>query len=136
MYVGDNHDSSLVVVIHQHNPWDGQYDEDKVVLGCDSIEEAIGLYKSQYDRPGFYREGQHTAMPIGAFWRWINEERNMGKRVKMARRAASTSVLTPEEQREREEATKRSKGLNPFIYVPFGKPENGFEVGLYVPGKA
>lgn len=88
VYVGDNHDSSLVVVIHQHNPWDGKYDEDKVVLGCDSIEEAIGLYKSQYDRPGFYREGEHTAMPIGAFWRWVMEEKNKGKKVKVARVAA------------------------------------------------
>ena len=67
VYVGDNHDSSIVVVIHQHNPWDGKYDEDKVVLGCESVEEALGLYKKQYDRPGFYREGEHTAMPIGAF---------------------------------------------------------------------
>ena len=83
VYVGENHDASLVVVIHQHNPWDGQYDEDKVVLGCDSIEEAIGLYKKQYDRPGFFKDKEFTAMPIGAFWRWVNEERNKGKRVKM-----------------------------------------------------
>jgi len=81
VYVGDNHDSSLVVVIHQHNPWDGKYDEDKVVIGCESVEEAIGLYKKQYDRPGFYREGEHTAMPIGAFWRWVHEVKNKGKRV-------------------------------------------------------
>lgn len=82
VYVGDNHDSSLVVVIHQHNPWDGQYDEDKVVLGCESVEEAIGLYKKQYDRPGFFKEKEYTAMPIGAFWRWVQDERNHGKRVK------------------------------------------------------
>jgi len=88
VYVGDNHDSSLVVVIHQHNPWDGQYDEDKVVLGCESVEEAIGLYKKQYDRPGFYKDGEYTAMPIGAFWRWVNEERNKGKKVKVAKKAS------------------------------------------------
>lgn len=241
VYVGDNHDSSLVVVIHQHNPWDGQYDEDKVILGCESVEEAIGLYKKQYDRPGFYREGEHTAMPIGAFWRWVNEERNKGKKVKIAHRTAGTAptwksvprldgavvkgaewvkwvritstgqmgetvarrmpngwnvqylrsgqkydpkapvkgrpkkdadiiklfqeqggsaphimgeaaaiapppapapvapkapVLTVQEQREREEATKRSKGQNPFLYNPWGKPENGWQVGFYVPGKS
>jgi len=84
VYVGDNHDSSLVVVIHQHNPWDGQYDEDKVVLGCESVEEAIGLYKKQYDRPGFFKEKEYTAMPIGAFWRWVQDERNQGKKVKVA----------------------------------------------------
>jgi len=84
VYVGDNHDSSLVVVIHQHNPWDGKYDEDKVVIGCESVEEAIGLYKKQYDRPGFYKDKEHTAMPIGAFWRWVNDVRNKGKKVTAA----------------------------------------------------
>lgn len=83
VYVGDNHDSPLVVVIHQHNPWDGTYDEDKVVLGCESLEEAIGLYKKQYDRPGFYKPGEHTLMPMGAFWRWVHEEKNRGKRLKL-----------------------------------------------------
>lgn len=86
VYVGDNHDSSLVVVIHQHDPEAGTYDEDKVILGCESIEEAIGLYKKQYNRPGFYQEGEHTAMPIGAFWRWVKDERNKGKKVKVAQR--------------------------------------------------
>ena len=95
VYVGDNHDSSLVVVIHQHNPWDGQFDEDKVVLGCESVEEAIGLYKKQYDRPGFFKDKEYTAMPIGAFWRWVNEEKNKGKRVKMARTAAPKWVSAP-----------------------------------------
>ena len=95
VYVGDNHDSSLVVVIHQHNPWDGAYDEDKVVLGCESVEEAIGLYKKQYDRPGFFKEKEFTVMPIGAFWRWVNDERNQGKRVKMARKAGFQMSDTP-----------------------------------------
>lgn len=84
VYVGDNHDSSIVVVIHQHNPWDGAYDEDKVVIGCESVEESIGLYKKQYDRPGFFLKDEYTAMPIGAFWRWVKDTRNKGKRVKAA----------------------------------------------------
>ena len=84
VYVGDNHDSSIVVVVHQYNPWDGKYDEDKVILGCESVEEAIGLYKKQYDRPGFYRDGEYTAMPIGAFWRWVKDTRNKGVRVRVA----------------------------------------------------
>lgn len=92
VYVGDNHDSSIVVVVHQHNPWDGKYDEDKVVLGCESVEEAIGLYKKQYDRPGFYREGEHTAMPIGAFWRWVNDKNNKGKRVNTASKFTMSNV--------------------------------------------
>lgn len=93
VYVGDNADSSLVVVIHQHNPWDGKYDEDKVMLGFDSVEEAIGAYKKQYDRPGFFRPGPEgsTVMPIGSFWRWVHDEKKQGTRVKLAKRASSST---------------------------------------------
>jgi len=84
VYVGDNHDSSLAVVVHQQDPDSGKFDEDKVMLGFDSVEEAIGAYKKQYDQPGFYVEGEHLEMPIGQFWRWVNEDRNKGKKVKDA----------------------------------------------------
>ena len=84
VYVGPNHDSSLVVVIHQNDPESGAYDEDKVMIGFDSEEEAIGAYKKQYDRPGFY--GEHTSMPIGAFWRWVNgESAKSGRKVTMSK---------------------------------------------------
>ena len=83
-YVGDNHDSSLVVVIHQHDPDTGKFDEDKVMLGFDSVEEAIGAYKKQYDQPGFYKEDDYLEMPIGQFWRWVHEDENRGKKVKDA----------------------------------------------------
>tara|TARA_B100000745_G_scaffold300398_1_gene254222 strand:+ start:5270 stop:6247 length:978 start_codon:yes stop_codon:yes gene_type:complete len=81
VYVGVNHDSSLVVVIHQHVPDTGAYDEDKIMLGYDSVEEAVGAYKKHYHKPGFYVDGQYTAMPIGSFWRWCKDSRNKGKRV-------------------------------------------------------
>lgn len=84
VYVGPNHDSSLVVVVHQCLPDTGKYDEDKVMLGFNSVEEAIGAYKNQYDKPGFYREGNHTAMPIGRFWRWVHNRKKHGKKIASA----------------------------------------------------
>jgi len=81
VYVGPNHDASLVVVIHQADPETGEYDEDKVMLGFDSVEEAIGAYKKQYSKPGFYRDGEHTEMPIGQFWRWVQDRDNMGEKI-------------------------------------------------------
>lgn len=89
VYVGPNHDSGIVVVIHQTEPSTGEYDEDKVMLGFDSVEEAIGAYKSQYNKPGFYREGNHLAMPIGRFWRWVHDRKNRGKKVASANAASS-----------------------------------------------
>jgi len=82
VYVGENHDSSVVVVVHQQDPSTGKFDEDKVLLGFDSPEEAIGLYKKQYDKPGFFKEGEFLTMPIGQFWRWVNDRKNKGKKVK------------------------------------------------------
>ncbi len=81
VYVGPNHDSSLVVVVRQHKPDTGAFDEDKVMVGFDSVEEAVGAYKKQYDRPGFYKDGDHIAMPIGKFWRWVHDRDNHGKKV-------------------------------------------------------
>lgn len=98
VYVGDNHDSSIVVVVYQHNPWDGKYDEDKVMVGFDSVEEAIGAYKKQYDKPGYYKEGEHLAMPIGQFWRWVKDTRKKGKKVTGAvrlQRGQSYQVTKP-----------------------------------------
>jgi hypothetical protein len=81
VYVGPNHDSSLVVVVRQLKPDTGAFDEDKVMLGYDSVEEAIGAYKKQYDKPGFYKDGGHKVMPIGEFWRWVHDRENYGKKV-------------------------------------------------------
>lgn len=83
VYVGPNHDSSLVVVIHQHNPFKrgNPYDEDKVMLGFDSPEEAVQAYLKQYDQPGFYVPGDYTELPIGAFWRWVHDESRQGRKL-------------------------------------------------------
>ena len=84
VYVGPNHDSSTVVVVHQNDPATGKYDEDKVMLGYDSPEEALGCYLKQYDRPGFL--GEHTVMPIGAFWRWATGSKaKLGRRVELSK---------------------------------------------------
>lgn len=95
VYVGPNHDSSLVVVVRQHRPDTGAYDEDKVMLGFDSVEEAIGAYKKQYDKPGFYVDGDYLAMPIGRFWRWVHDSRKHGKKVANMKTAAVPDVLRP-----------------------------------------
>lgn len=59
-YVGPNPESTHVFIIHQNNPATGAYDEDKVMLGFDSAEEAKALYLKQYDRPGFFGSMEET----------------------------------------------------------------------------
>ncbi len=59
-YVGPNPDSTKVFIIHQNDPVKGTYDEDKVMLGFDTAEEAKALYLKQYDRPGFFGSMDET----------------------------------------------------------------------------
>lgn len=59
-YVGPNPESTHVFIIHQNNPATGAYDEDKIMLGFDSSEEAKALYLKQYDRPGFFGSMEET----------------------------------------------------------------------------
>jgi hypothetical protein len=82
VYVGPSADSPLVVVVHQNHPDTGEYDEDKVMLGFDTVTDAVACYRKQYDRPGFYRD--HTVMPIGQFKRWLDNDENDGKRIAKA----------------------------------------------------
>ncbi len=54
VYVGPTPESELVFIVHQNDPVTGAFDEDKVMLGFNSADEAKAAYLSQYDRPGFF----------------------------------------------------------------------------------
>jgi DNA topoisomerase IB len=82
-YVGPNHDSNLVVIVHQKEPGRASsYDEDKVMLGFDTVLEALKAYRDQYDKPGFY--GAHTVMTMPEFQRWLDRHGKRGVRLSKA----------------------------------------------------
>jgi len=54
VYVGEDPDSDIVVIVNQRVPETGELDEQKVMLGFSSVDAAISTYKKQYDNPGFY----------------------------------------------------------------------------------
>lgn len=59
-FVGPNKDAEEVYVIHQHAHGDpDKYDEDKVMLGFNSLKDAIKTYKSAYNDGGYFK-GSHT----------------------------------------------------------------------------
>lgn len=87
VYIKDPPDESTNVayVIHQNFPRThptkgGQYDEDKVVLGVSSAEEAKALYLRHYNRKDFFRSV--TEMKIEPFKRAVFGE-NKGEKVAM-----------------------------------------------------
>jgi hypothetical protein len=78
-YIGPNPDAETVFIVHQNDPATGKYDEDKVMLGFDSDDEARKAYLSQYDRPGFL--GDIDAMDIDTFKEKAFDPNNKGKRL-------------------------------------------------------
>jgi GNAT superfamily N-acetyltransferase len=81
-YVGDNHDSNLVVIVHQKEPGTTRYDEDKVMLGFGTVVEALKAYRDHYDRPGFYQS--HTTMTMPEFQRVIDKQGRRGRKLTKA----------------------------------------------------
>lgn len=79
VYVGPNQESDKVFVVHQNDPVTGEYDEDKVLLGMGTAQEAKALYMKQYDRPGFFGSMEETT--IEAFKKKAFSKVNHGKRL-------------------------------------------------------
>lgn len=65
VYLGPNLDSDRVYIVHQVDPERLAYDEDKVMLGFDSSDQAKAAYLKQYDRPDYF--GSMTSMGIEGF---------------------------------------------------------------------
>lgn len=76
-YVGPDADSDLVVVIDQLVRDTGAMDEQKVMLGWASTEDAIACYRKQYDDPRFL--GPYVTMTVDEFKAKIGDKTNAGK---------------------------------------------------------
>lgn len=78
-YVGPDKESLKVFIVHQNDPATGAYDEDKVMLGWNSAEEAKAAYLKQYDRPGFF--GSMDETDIDTFRAKALAKKNHGKKL-------------------------------------------------------
>jgi len=67
VYIGPKPKSKRIFVVHQNFPGNhakaGKYDEDKVMLGFESPEEAKAAYMKQYSRKDFFRSMTEMTMP-------------------------------------------------------------------------
>jgi len=81
VYMGPHKNSERVFVIHQMKKPDfTEFDEDKVMLGFDSPEEAKAAYLRQYDNPKFF--GSLTEMSLDDFKQKIKDKGLRGKMLK------------------------------------------------------
>ena len=53
-YIGDDKEAGRVYVVRQKDPKTGKYDEDKVMLGFNTAEEAKEAYLMHFDDPRFF----------------------------------------------------------------------------------
>ena len=130
--------SNKAYIVHQNHPRThptkgGQYDEDKVVLGVSSAEEAKALYLKHYNRKDFLRSV--TEMAIEPFKRYIFGENKAEKvadaatafiRMKMRGSANMANECKTPGKKIRSEGRgrgkARGKGKGP-IGIPVGEKE-------------
>lgn len=148
--------ANTAYIIHQNHPRThptkgGQYDEDKVVLGVSSAEEAKELYLRHYNRKDFLRSV--TEMAIEPFKRYIFGENKAEKvadaatafiRMRMRGNAMPNECKTPGEKlrsKGQGRGEARGKGRGP-LGIPVGKKEKemktaqdlykiGYELGVH-----
>jgi hypothetical protein len=79
VYIGPDKSSTRVFIINQNDPATGTFDEQKVMLGFNSPEEAKELYLKQYDKKGFF--GSMNETDIDKFKQTAFQKKNYGKRL-------------------------------------------------------
>ena len=78
-YLGGNENARNVYIIHQKIPGTNTYDEDKCMLGFNTLEEAKRAYFSQYDKSGFF--GGVDTVPIEVFKENVRLKKWRGKKL-------------------------------------------------------
>jgi SNF2 family DNA or RNA helicase len=79
-YVGDDKESDNVFIVNQNNPFTGEFDEQKILLGFNTEEEAEKAYKKQYDNPKFF--GSIKEMPFDEFKKKVLATKEKPKMIK------------------------------------------------------
>lgn len=77
VFLGPNTDSSMVYVVDQVNP-DGSFDEHKVMMGFNLLEDAKSAYLSNYEE-GWQGLGNITGIPMAGFKEWVGSSHRKTK---------------------------------------------------------
>ena len=78
VFIGPNLSSERVFVVDQLNQDTGEFDEHKVMLGFDSIDEAQAAYLSNYEE-GWRGMGPVTEVTMDEFKKWIDSSHRKTK---------------------------------------------------------
>lgn len=86
-FVGPDKDSQTVYVVHIKDPKTGKYDEDKVMLGFGSKEEAEKAFCQHYDDPEKFHLDT-TTITLDDFKKKILNDFDKGKQTRLLKAAA------------------------------------------------
>jgi N12 class adenine-specific DNA methylase len=113
VFVGDDHDASLVYVVNQVNPDTRAFDEHKVMVGFNSIADARDAYEANYDKGWKGLDSIVVAKP-DTLKKWLSE--------------GDTTKPYPKKSKQDAPAMPTSKPSNgePLTIVP--KSEKAFTV--------
>lgn len=93
VYILEDPDAPLVYAVDQMRPDTGEFDEQKFILGAKSKDEAVALYRSQYDNPKFL--GKVTEIPIARFKTLLRDQAKRGQRLHKAITESRSMKRTP-----------------------------------------
>lgn len=93
-FVGPNKDSPTVYVVSIKDPKTDKYDEDKVMLGFDSKEEAEKAFRQHYDDPEKFLLDTRT-MTMEDFKKKISSDFEKGKQTKLLKAADAKRYAIP-----------------------------------------
>ena len=107
VFIGPNLNSERVFVVDQLNQDTGEFDEHKVMLGFDSLEDAQNGYLSNYEE-GWQGMGTVTEVTMDEFKKWIDSSHRKTKPFAEYKSikpegAAATAMEAPTDNRETSE---------------------------------
>ncbi len=125
VFVGNKPESNHIFVVDQVNPETKKFDESKVMLGFDTLQEAQDAYLSNYEE-GWQGLGSITTVDVDTFKEWAKDRKSQRKPFSEYRDVQSKQV--PKEYgddnkvittKQYEDLKKKMKGLLNNLNVGF-----------------
>ena len=93
-FIGSNPESEKVFVIDQINPSTGKFDESKVMIGYNTIEEAHQAYSENYDKDW---KGLQSITEVGIepFKKWLNDGKKQHKPFAEYKETPDPTIIVP-----------------------------------------
>ncbi|MCL2650324.1 MAG: hypothetical protein FWD60_04755, partial [Candidatus Azobacteroides sp.] len=113
VFLGNNPASKKVFVVDQNRPSDGKFDEHKVMLGFNSIDEARDAYLSNYE-DGWKGLGNITETTVDDFSKWVDKD---GARTKPFSDYKDNQKETPDNMRFQTASEKLQESQNDFTPI-------------------